>query len=287
MFHNESVPICPKGQERKEAVLREMLPFVREAYMKSQKIIQAEAIDPKDFVHPYSADVVEKDIAWTEKMRKQHEEKFDLNKAHADIIEAILFQHIEQSNWFGQNASIIKTSHFDDIRNGVDLIVEFEDEAENLLHMGLAIDVTFGEAALQNKLSDIKNDIKNGTLSEIKYFASERSPHKGLYQRLPRVVIGADRSHMFDLMKIWVDDTRKKEFVSHPIQTVILYEIVDQLMHFERYAREHGKADIATVYRKQGMIIQKILRQKGNIDDTSYRKNDAVSAGIKNQLASF
>lgn len=287
MFHNESLQTHQNEQEIKKAVLEKMLPFVREAYAKSQRIIQNEAIDPKDFVHPYSTDVVNQDIAWTERMLKQHAEKFDINKAHADIVEAILFEQIEQSNWFGQRASTIKTSHFDDIRNGVDLIVEFEDEAENLSHMGLAVDVTFGEMALQNKLKDIKNTIDNGKLSEIKYFASERSPHKGLYQRLPRVVVGVDRSHMFELMKMWSEGTHQKELASHPIQTMILYEVIDQLIHFERYAREQGKADIATVYRKQGLLVQKILRQKGNVDDRKYRDTDAVYTGIKNQLALF
>lgn len=284
---NREIPMAQPMLNRREMVLREMLPFVREAYTKAQRMMEQQAIDPKSFIHPYSADVVDKDIAWTNSFLKNHEENFNIDKANADIIETIIFQQIGQSDWLGKNVLAIKTSHFDDIRNGVDLIAEFEDERESLLHMGLAIDVTFGETALKNKLEVIRGEIKSGKLSEIKYFESARSPHKGLYQKLPRVVVGVARGHMADLMKMWVDDTKKKEMTEHPVQVMILHEIISQLICFERYAKAQGKSDIAVIYQKQKLMMEKIMRQKGNINVGTYEENDGVYTGIKKQLASF
>lgn len=287
----ESMPVAQERPKNKEAVLREMLPYAHEAYLKAEKMMREAAIDPRNFVHPYGEDVVNKDIAWTEKMLKRYENDgtdFNMTVAHAEIVEAILYEHIEQSNWFGENVSTIKTSKFDDIRNGVDLIVEFEEEKNALLHMGLAVDVTFGEKSLQDKIRDIKSDIERGKLSEIKYFESERSPHKGLYQRLPRVVVGIDRGHMFDLMKMWVDNTRKKEFANHPVQAMILHEITGQLACFEQYAEKCGQHEIAAIYHKEGMLIRKIMRQKGEIAGAGeYEQNDGVHNGIKKQLELF
>lgn len=286
MMHGEVLPAMP-AVDRKEKILNEVLPFVRESYAKAQKMIRGAAIDPKNFVHPYGEQVVEKDIAWTERIVSEQESRFDVNKVHADIVEAILYEHIEQSNWFGEKASTIKTSQFDDIRNGVDLIIEFEEATEGFLHMGLAVDVTFGETALQDKIQKIKREIEEGKLAEIKYFESDRSPYKGLYRNLPRVVVGMDRIHMVDLMKMWVDDGRKKEFSTHPVQMMILHEIRSQLMCFARYAAQCGQEEVVGIYNKQLGVIGRILKQKSDIGVQLYEKNDGVHNGILKQLELF
>ena len=286
MMHGEMPSNIPAA-DKKETVLREALPFVRESYAKAEKMMRGAAINPRNFVHPYGEQVVEKDVAWTEKIIAEQQSRFDVNKAHADIVEAILYEHIEQSNWFGEKASTIKTSQFDDLRNGVDLIVEFEEAAEGFLHMGLAVDVTFGEMALQDKIQKIKREIEEGKLAEIKYFESDRSPYKGLYRNLPRVVVGMDRSHMVELMKMWIDDSRKKEFATHPVQMMILHEIRSQLMRFSQYAAQCGREEVVGIYNKQLSVIGRILKQKSDMEVQSYEKSDGVHSGILKQLELF
>lgn len=211
----------------------------------------------------------------------------DIDKIHADILEAILFEHIQQSNWFGDDARTIKTSRYDDLVNGVDLIVEFKESVDQYLHMGLAVDVTFGETKLRLKIEKIKQEILRGGLASIIYFESERSNYKGLYKNLPRVVIGVDRSHLMDLARIWVDDTRKTEFTTHPAQKLILRQVSQQLMTFSRFAEEHGQSQIAAVYQKQLAVIQRHLAQKKDINAMAYEEADGVGRSIKNQLELF
>ncbi|MFZ1720015.1 MAG: hypothetical protein WAU28_01530 [Candidatus Moraniibacteriota bacterium] len=285
-----------------EEILREVLPFVREAYMKAQKKIAEGAIKPESFLPqhdpednakydphdpPYDQEVVKADIEWAEEMNQQFLKTLDIDKIHADIIEAILYEHIEQSNWFGDGVRTIKTSRYDDLKNGVDLIVEFDEGMDQFTHMGLAVDVTFGETKLRSKIEKIKEEIAAGELAHIRYFESERSHHKGVYQNLPRVVIGVDRSHLIELARMWVDDARKKEFATHPVQKLILHQVAQQLMSFSRFAEECGKYEIANIYRKQLALIQRRLAQKQDIDAARYEEADGVGRSIKRQLELF
>ena len=121
----------------------------------------------------------------------------------------------------------------------------------------------------------------------IKYFESEQSPHKGLYQKLPRVVIGVDRPHVIELARLWIDDTQKKRFATHPVQKLILNQIARQLMGFSRYAEECGQQEIADIYRRQLTIIRRSLAQKKGIDAVAYEESDGVGRSIKRQLELF
>lgn len=271
----------------KEGILREVLPFVRAAYEKAQKKITEGALKLETFVHPYGADAVREDTRWVEAMEQKFSKTMDVDKIHADIIEAILYEHIEQSNWFGDDVRTIKTSRYDDLKNGVDLIVEFQEGLDQFLHMGLAVDVTFGETKLRAKIQAIKDGISHGKLAEIKYFKSERSPHKGLYEKLSRVVIGVDRSHVMELARIWIDDSRKKEFAVHPVQKLILHQVAQQLISFARFAEECGQDEMAHIYQRQLVIIRRSLAQKKDIDARLYEEEDGVTEGIQRQLNLF
>jgi len=286
-FMMNEFPNLSAVKNTKETVLRQELPFMREAYAKAEKMMKSARINPLSFISLYGSERVTRDMTWTEGMLQQHEKNFDVNKGHADIIEALLFEHIEQSEWFGKDAHTLKTSNFDDIRNKTDLLVEFENGKEQLTYLGLAVDVTFGETALRHKLEEIKKDIQENRLSKIEYFESERSPFKGEYRNLPRVVIGMDRSHMVDLVRMWMQDEKKKEFVSHPIQMLILQEIIDELRSFIQYAKKQGKNEMVTIYEKQLRIIEKIERRKNVSNADVYKKDDGVYIAIKKQLAIF
>ena len=51
---------------------------------------------------------------------------------------------LKVNNWLGPEATAIKSSRYDDIKNGVDNIVEFHKEEDfSSSHLALAIDETF------------------------------------------------------------------------------------------------------------------------------------------------
>lgn len=262
-------------------------PIIVEADKKAKELIGRDAINPMSFIHPYGMASVQKDIALSEKLSAKYETE-NPHKKYADVIEGIFYEHIEQSNWFGETASTIKTSLYDDYINHVDLIVEFEDEVKSISHLGLAIDVTFGTTAMRTKFDKIREEILSGKLTEVKYFESDRSRHKGLYQKLPRVVIGVERDHVIELAALWLDPKRKKEFASHPIQKVILQEMTSQLEWSIRFAKTGGPEAIALIpiFERELSVVRRILAEKKNIHTESYT-NDRVFGSIQNQLKLF
>lgn len=262
-------------------------PIIAEAYKKAKSLIDKDAIKPQNFIHPYGDISVQNDIALVNKLSAKFETD-EPHKKYADVFEGIMYEHIEQSNWFGDTASTIKTSLYDDYVNQVDLIVEFSEESQALSHLGLAVDVTFGTIDMQEKFEKIRQEILSGKLTEVKYFESEHSRHKGLYQRLPRVVIGVERDRVVELAALWLNPKRKKEFANHPIQKVILQEIVLQLEKFLEFARTSGEeaADLVPIFERELSIVRGILDEKKGINPKDYA-DDRVFGFIKEQLKLF
>lgn len=276
-----------RGVDREHRSSEYLHPLIIEAEKKAKELISRDAIDPRNFINPYDAMTVEHDIELSERLQAKYETG-EPHKKYANVMEGILYEHIEMSNWFGESASTIKTSLYDDYVNHVDLIVEFEEESKALSHLGLAVDVTFGTTAMQKKFDTIRKEILSGKLTEVKYFESERSPHKGLYQKLPRVVIGVDRDRVIELAGMWVNPKRKEEFAAHPIQKVILQEIASQLDQFRIFAGTGGEQarEIVPIFERELSTVRKILAGKKDIHTEKY-SDDRVFDAIHQQLRLF
>ncbi len=223
--------------------------------------------DP-DFEALYSKEDIQKDAQFVAKRKKNFA---DMNKEGrllklkmAQVLEYIIFEQSELSEWFGPNALTIKTSEFDDIVNGVDMVIEFEDplehEAESFDRLGTAVDVSFG-TDLRGKFERIVQEIESGLLSEVKYFKSERSKPQKL-EHLPRIVIGCAPETIEELVKLWTMGD-KTTLGQHPIQVQLLHEIVDQLKVFEEYARFVVKNEkTANTYQNLKEIVANLLAEK-------------------------
>lgn len=262
----------PRPEER-VAIVQETLD---RAYAKAMGIL-SDPIDPKDFQDIYGS--VDADIALVEKKEKKFAEQAKMDSLEARnrrkiaaIFEAVIFEQIEQSNWFGETAVTIQTSRYDDIVNGVDTIVEF-DEEENSSHLALALDVTTA-ISFSEKFKRIKEGIEREELAKIKYFRSDALNFRGEKSKIPHVVIGADRGTVFDVIGAWMRGD-KKSLAAHPVQIKIIEEVRIQLEAFRRYAKSIGREDIVRIYGKTLRIIDKIVSEKGITEE------DAAKAAEK------
>ncbi|MEK7630021.1 MAG: hypothetical protein AAB432_01385 [Patescibacteria group bacterium] len=235
------------------------------AFAKAKKILAKETIRLDGFIGEtgYFEDEVKADKGYVAEMEKKFEkinspEQEELNKL-ATIFEAVIHEHAELSNWFGPDAFTIKTSRFDDIKNGVDTVVEFEETETTPEYLALAIDVTFS-AETTEKFERIKKEIKNGELTEVKYFRSEHTEPKKL-KKIPRVVIGAEAKTVKELGDLWLEG-ENKALGKHWIQFQILDEIIAQLKGFGDYARLIGKEEEARIYDRELNLAKKIYKQK-------------------------
>jgi hypothetical protein len=260
------------------------------AKKRAEKFSRENEIKIDDFKDTYGEDVVDNDKNYVSRMeeifsRESGEQKN--NSQYAEIMEAILCEQIELSDWMGPNASTIKTSRFDDIKNGTDFIVEFSSTMNALSHLGIAVDVTFGANSVEEKFKKIKNEIESGKLTEIKYFESQNGQYKGRLRLLPRVVIGVEKPLILKLAKVWMDPSLKKDFGAHPVQITFLEEIREQLQVFGRYAELVGQPDIAKVYERDLLIIEKVFQERNEAARGEHLEEDKVQRSIQYSLDLF
>lgn len=272
----------------------ESVDFIAKLRQKAENTLKEYAISMDDFTD-YGKDNIEKDKATVErlKIRFQTEatEKEKEAKILADILEAIILEESESSNWFGQNSSTTKVSDYDDYINHIDTIVEFTEE-ESASHMALGIDATFS-TDIKAKFDRIKEEIEKGSLAEAKYFSS--SFIKGRHIQIPRIVIGADVKTIKELGELWLDkESRaegrkrevKKELENHPVQFQLLKQILLQTETFEKYAQTVNQPQISDIYARLKKMVQKIYAGKDpkKNDKGDY---DNMMDTIKMNLESF
>lgn len=254
-----------------------------EAYKKAEKILSA-PIDPREFTDYKD---VEADIAFVEQQEARHRKiaaqdspEQARGRKLGKIFEAIIFEHAEQSNWFGENAATTQASRYDDIQNKVDAIVEFSEGHAQASHLALAMDVTVSER-FGEKFAHIKETIDRGELTEIKYFVSEILNIHGKKRNIPHVVLGVDRKTLYDVVAKWARG-EQRALADHPIQVKLLAGIKVQLQAYAKYAETVGQSHLPPIYEKTLRTIEQIIADKGiSANDLRDAMTDEMLYAIK------
>lgn len=261
------------------------------AYRVAERSLRKEELKLKDFEDLYGKENVDRDreeIARLEiEFQKGLTPENEQTQRLARTFEGIFHDEAELSEWLGPNASTIKTSRYDDVKNGVDSIAEFRESDSSASWLALGIDVTFS-SDLTKKFDRIKTEIDRGTLAEVKYFSSEHLHIRGEMKNIPRVVVGADTRTIKQLAELWLEKDKDalKALGAHPVQFQILEEMLLELKTFADYAEKKGKHELAAAYEKAIRTVSGILDEKRTtIEDTGER--DSVFEGINDNLKRF
>lgn len=255
------------------------------AYKKMMTNLEDITIREDDFLNIYTAEEIAQDketILEKEKSFKEKElnEELDQQK-RASVLEYLIYEQGKQAGWLGKDITTVRVSRFDDIINGIDIIIEFEKEKEK--YLGLAVDVSYS-LNIEKKLDRIKNEIDSGELGKVKYYKSSHSGPARL-TNIPRIVIACDSKTVNELTELWLEEDREK-LANHPIQLQIITQIYSQLKLYEEYARYVAKNEkIAEVYKQALISVTPMLREKnlkfqgyeGRFFDTAY---DRLSSGL-------
>lgn len=248
------------------------------------KTMEQWKFDESKFNPPYSKDAIDADKLKAQELENTFQarltpEQRELKKI-ADIFEALLLWHGEQSEWLGRSVATMKTSRYDDYVNGIDAVVEFQEVAPGTAsYVGLATDVTFSEDTT-NKFDRIFSHIDGEKLGVVKYFHSRHMNFHGQLSKIPEVVIGIEKGTVLELAELWAEK-RFKELAEHPVQIMILTQIREQLATFALYAEGINKPELAVIFRSRLRIIDNILAEKaGLVEKTKYELNDKVYFSI-------
>jgi hypothetical protein len=233
-------------------------------YSQIKEKLDSDAIKPAEFVELYGFQNVEADLDYVNQKKAEFErnnspENVTTNK-YATIFEGVIHTFGNEGHWFGPHSTMQKASEFDDIKHGVDSIVEFQPPRQPASQLALAIDVTFAQD-LRRKFDRISDEIEQGKLTEIKYFNSETTGFKGKKTKVPRVVVGANIAIVKSLAELWVAG-EKSRVANHPIQHLILKEAMMQAESFSSYAKKVGQQEISDIYQYNLQVLQTIFNSK-------------------------
>lgn len=257
---------------------------VENAYKEAMKRSDKYTMREEDFTDLYSSDEIKKDVGYVEEHEALFEKQLSpdaiFQKKRAAILEYILFEQSQLGEWFGKYALALKTSKYDDIKNGIDMVTEFSEgtgDAPQRTYLGLAIDISFS-AEPGKKFDRIRKEIAAGQLGEVKYFKSPNSKSAHKLSDLPRVVLDLDSKTVTELTELWLNG-KKEDLANHPAQLQIIHEIVKQLKTFETYARIVTKNEqIADKYKEVSEVLRPLRVEKdakfpnhqGNLFDSGY-----------------
>lgn len=264
--------------------------LVFDAYKKAASIYKPTNMD--EFASTYGeskilgdkARVKELDDLFLNEHRNNSEEMKQIHRI-AKTFEIIFFDQAGVSNWLGENAKTLQVSKYDDLVNGVDSVVEFTPNGSYSI-LALAVDITSSHE-LGRKFDRIKKEIDNEKLTELTYFKSEAFNFIGRKFNIPRVVIGADRKVLIDLMEKWLDKD-KKGLAEHVIRVIIIEEITEQLEVFINYAESTGKQKIADIYKNTLSVLTRIKEESHIPEDLLYNaREDHVFEAIRRCFSDF
>lgn len=263
-------------------------PDLEEIYKKTHEIAEYAAIDIDEFRDLYGDDIVDRDEEEIKRLETEFErarqesrrvmsaEEWlgnEKKRELAEIFEAVFYEHAEMSDWLGPNATVTKASRYDDIKNGVDSIVEFapDEDKSRTSHLALAVDVTTSRSddVIWEKIARIKQEISSGSLTRVKYFKSENLDIRGELQNVPRTIIMADAwKTAKELGALFVKKENKK-LAEHPIQHQIIDELLLQFRAFGDYAKKEGQEDIYRKYKRLADIVLAIKKEKEMLGEPS------------------
>jgi hypothetical protein len=205
-----------------------------QAYDKAKGVLAESEVDMDEFEELYTHEGVARDrrkaAELADKFERNASPEEQKQKKMATVLEAVFHDQSRNNAWLGEGVSNTRPGDYDDFINGVDCIAEYKEEGRSAF-LAMAIDATYSSYP-GAKFNRIRADLMNGKLGEVKYFKTDN--FKGMLTGIPRVVVGASAKTLEEVMGMWVRGD-SEALRGHPIQTLILEQIVMQLEAFKEF----------------------------------------------------
>ncbi len=199
----------------------------------------------------------------------------------SDVFEAMLFDYVSVGKWFGDKVTGILPSIYDDLFNGVDLILEQDLGPGAFSYAALAIDATFSSEGAVKKIAKDKAFIAEGRLSRIKYFSSEQANFRGNVDQIPHFVVGVDRPTLFSSALEYVQKGPEEKGCAS-LRRLVLEQICKQAIYYNKLLSEKGFVDEAFQYERVLSVLKPVLDSLPPID--ARYASDQVHALIMQNL---
>ena len=242
-----------------------------------------------------------------EAKRKKIREVELAKQRRGEALEAILGEQVEMSDWFGEHAYAVRTAKYDDLKNGVDMILEFEvpdleDEGKEE-RVALSVDISMNSPSVIKKVERNLDKVLAKGGAKVEFFSSRlKGGFKGELRNVIPIAIGIDGANATNLFERAAQRIRLNESIKRtkdpniknalekryndlcvedensPVQVAYLNEMLGQIVMYWRALKgrpEH--ADLRKEVKKLYGIFAAIRESKGGIklgelkNDTTYR----------------
>jgi len=237
------------------------VPLLLRRLEKRVEATRAEAIQETDFIDLYGSKVVNDDRAEVERLEEayrntqENDREQQSNVVWGHAVEALLHDQINHNKFLGEGAVGIKTSRFDDYKNGVDELVVFS-RPEGVSHLGLSIDFTFGNP--DRKVGRIVDKLRRGEETVVKYCKVNVPGWKSRGElATPKVVVSVSRAGLREALALWAEGAQDK-LAGHPLQMLLLRQIADQLDVYKQFA----PPTIQAYFEAAGRTVDSLIKER-------------------------
>lgn len=181
---------------------------------------------------------------------KKREELLDPKERHriekakkiATIVEAGIAYCVTKLGWYGDNVSIEKVAEFNDVKRGIDDILQIKREKGDVF-LGLGIDVTYRgllSKEYKEKLYTLLQSIQDGHKTKIKYFKD----HNGKMMKeflVAKIILFFDTKDVKSIVKIIKDidnPNNNEEIKKSYLKNDVLSQIIIQCEMLSKFAKE-------------------------------------------------
>ena len=255
---------------------------------------RARRLSVEDFIQYYGEDTVAEDKAVVKALKQKFEDELQKLSAHererlrlsqkrGEVLEIIIAEQGELSDWFGPNAMTMRTAEIDDFRNKVDIVIEFSlgegaaGAGQEAKRIALAIDASDNLLKLADKIRINQEKIMGKRPpAHVQYFRSQVTDFTGPLYRIIPVVVGLDGKNLKDLVRLQNTSLRggissgaaNEQLAKHPAQRVFIEEIVVQLKWCVAFLKRGAGG--RSMYEKKDVEIllgtmEDLLKEKGSI----------------------
>lgn len=224
----------------------------------------------EDFEESVGQAEVQKDAKYVEDMEKKFSEERKRDEAKGKVLEKLLVQQLELSDWMGPDCFTFETTRYDDIKNGTDLVLEWPGESDDDEPVRLCVDVSCADSydTIMTKKESVGKRLidRENTGTEVKYFYSEIKDEESTLKHQPRVIIMINEDGLYEMLKLLEDNgpqALKDERLQLAILNEIYHQICKQILIFKKIKRNNTpyhslSKNLIRVFEK----LRKLIKQK-------------------------
>lgn len=234
----------------------------------SEERIKLENFKDLEAAGKYAPGEIEKDIAYVEAIKSRESS----GTKRGALLEGIISEQAELSNWFGQDSSLIFLSEYDDRMSHSDLLLEMESDKGESVKLLIDVTTSVDESKIDEKISRSYDSLGGVKLGKVKYFESRREEFRGKINSIPRVVAGINPRTLRDFCDSIREKNNRQE--DNYIQFMLLEEIENQLAHMKEVLISNGKeSGVAfSEVNKSLSCISNLLEKKEDLRSLDYEK---------------